>query len=71
MVSMVTHVLASSMESYFDFDTREGEDSEVFDRQQQSSICVSDNAVGDADILRRCFRLRFERSWQDYYERDI
>jgi hypothetical protein len=62
-------VLSSSMEAYFDFDTREGEDPEVFGRQQRSSICVSDTAVGDADILRRCFRFRFERSWQDYYER--
>jgi len=63
------HVLSSSMEAYFDFDAREGEDPEVYDRQQGSSICVSDHAVGDADILRRCFRFRFERSWQDYYER--
>jgi hypothetical protein len=62
-------VLCSSMEAYFDFDTREGEDPEIFDRQQRSSICVSDSAVGDADILRRCFRFRFERSWQDYYAR--
>jgi hypothetical protein len=63
------NVLSSSMEAYFDFDTREGEDPEVFGRQQRSSICVSDDVVGDADILRRCFRFRFERSWQDYYER--
>jgi hypothetical protein len=63
------HVLSSSMEAYFDFDAREGEDPEVFGRQQQSSICVSDSAIGDADILRRCFRFRFERSWQDYYDR--
>jgi hypothetical protein len=62
-------VLSSSMEAYFDFDTRDGEDPEVFGRQQRSAICVSDNAVGDADVLRRCFRFRFERSWQDYYER--
>ena len=63
------NVLSSSMEAYFDFDTREGEEPEVFGRQQRSSICVSDDAVGDADILRRCFRFRFEHSWQDYYER--
>lgn len=63
------HVLSSSMEAYFDFDAAEGENPEAFDRQQRSSICVSDNVVGDADILRRCFRFRFERSWQDYYER--
>jgi hypothetical protein len=63
------NVLSSSMEAYFDFDTREGEDPEVLVRRQGSSICVSDNAAGDADILRRCFQFRFERSWQDYYER--
>lgn len=62
-------VLSSSMEAYFDFDTREGEDPEVFDRQQRPSMCVSDHEVGDADILRRCFRFRFERSWHDYYEK--
>jgi len=61
-------VLSSSMEAYFDFDTREGEDPEVFGRQQPSSICVADDAAGDADILRRCFRFRFERSWHNYYE---
>src|SRR5580692_4493333 len=32
------NVLSSSMEAYFDFDTRDGEDPEVFGRQQQSSI---------------------------------
>jgi|ERR1700733_6660268 hypothetical protein len=63
------NVRASSMEAYFDFDTPDGEDPEVFDRQQPSSIGVSDGTIGDADILRRCFRFRFERSWQDYYER--
>jgi hypothetical protein len=63
-------VLSSSMEAYFDFDTQEGEDPAVVDRQKRPSICVSDNlAAGKADILRRCFRFWFERSWQDYYER--
>jgi hypothetical protein len=63
------HVLSSSMEAYFDFDAPEGEEPEAFGRQQGPAICVSDSAVGEADILRRCFRFRFERSWQDYYER--
>jgi hypothetical protein len=62
------NVLSSSMEAYFDFDTREGYTPQVFDGQQRSSFWVSDEAVGDADILRRCFRFRFERSWQNYYE---
>jgi hypothetical protein len=60
-------VLCSSMEAYFDFDAEEGEDPQGFGRQQAASICVTDSAIGDADILRRCFRFRFERSWQDYY----
>jgi hypothetical protein len=63
------NVLASSMEAYFDFDTADGEDPEVFDRQQPSPIGVVDGTMEDADILRRCFRFRFERSWQDYYQR--
>jgi hypothetical protein len=63
------HVLASSMEAYFDFDTPEGEEPEVFDQQQRSSFCVSDGALVEADILRRCFRFRFERSWHDYYDK--
>jgi hypothetical protein len=61
-------VLSSSMEAYFDFDTQEGEDPATFDRQIRPSICVSENALGKADLLRRCFRFRFERSWQDYYD---
>src|SRR3984957_12466725 len=63
------NVLSSSMEAYFDFDTPEGEDPAVFDQQKRAAICVADSAVGKADILRRCFRFRFERSWQDYYDR--
>jgi hypothetical protein len=63
------NVLCSSMEAYFDFDAVEGVDPRVFGPQQRSSICVTDDAVGEADILRRCFRFRFERSWQDYYEK--
>ena len=63
------NVLSSSMEAYFNFDTRAGEEPDVIGRQQRDSICVSDGAIGDADILRRCFRFGFERSWQDYYEK--
>jgi hypothetical protein len=62
-------VLSSSMEAYFDFDTKDGEDPEVFDGRRRSSICVSDDTVDDADILRRFFRFRFERSWQNYYDK--
>jgi hypothetical protein len=61
-------VRSSSMEAYFDFDTPEGEDPAAFDRQNRPSFCVSDNVVGKEDILRRCFRFWFERSWQAYYD---
>jgi hypothetical protein len=61
-------VLASSMEAYFDFDTEDGEDPAAPDGQNQLTISVFDRAAGSADILRRCFRFRYERSWQDYYQ---
>ena len=62
-------VMSSNMEAYFDFDTEEGEDPEAYGRPERSSLCVADYAVKGADILRRCFRFRFERTWQDYYGR--
>jgi hypothetical protein len=61
-------VLASSMEAYFDFDTEEGEDPAAPDGRNGLAISVFDRAAGNADILRRCFRFRYERSWQSYYE---
>lgn len=61
-------VLASSMEAYFDFDTEDGEDPVAPDGQNRLTISVFDRAAGNADILRRCFRFRYERSWQDYYQ---
>jgi hypothetical protein len=61
-------VLASSMEAYFDFDTAAGEDPAAPDGRNRLAIGVFDRAAGDADILRRCFRFRYERSWQSYYE---
>jgi hypothetical protein len=61
-------VLSSSMEAYFDFDTQEGDDPASFDQHKRPSYCVADTAVGKADILRRCFRFWFERSWQNYYD---
>jgi len=60
-------VQASSMEAHFDFDTQEGDDPATSAPQKRPSYCVSDNAAGKGDILRRCFRFLFERSWQDYY----
>jgi hypothetical protein len=61
-------VRSSSMEAHFDFDTQDGNDPAASDRHKRPSFYVSDDAVGRADILRRCFRFSFERSWQDYYD---
>jgi hypothetical protein len=61
-------VLASSLEAYFDFDTEVGEVPAAPDGRNGSAISVFDRAARNADILRRCFRFRYERSWQSYYE---
>src|SRR5579872_1802164 len=61
--------LASSMEAFFDFDTPEGEAPEPLDRHPvEPNMCVRDSGrtAGD-DVLARCFRFRYERSWRDYY----
>jgi hypothetical protein len=60
-------VFASSMEAYFDFDTPEGEAPVAPDAANRSSISVVDHGAGEADILRRCFRFRYERTWAEYY----
>jgi hypothetical protein len=64
-------LLASSMEAYFDLDTEEGEDPDPPDGQNRPAMCVADTANRDTDILRRCFRFRYERTWADYYRRAL
>jgi hypothetical protein len=63
------NVLSSSMEACFDFDVPEGANPNLFWPQQPSLICVSDQSVAKADLLQRCFRFRFEHSWQIYYDK--
>jgi hypothetical protein len=62
-------VFASSIESYFDFDTPEGEAPTAPDRHESfKTIQVRDEArEGGDDALSRCFRFRYERSWSEYY----
>jgi hypothetical protein len=55
------------MEAYFDFDTPEGEAPVAPDGSSGPTISVFHRGVGDADILRRCFRFRYERTWAEYY----
>ena len=62
------HILAGSMEAYFDLDTPEGEEPEPMDGEMRSPMTVSDGEGGDAGVLRRCFRFRYENSWAHYYD---
>jgi hypothetical protein len=61
--------LASSVEAYFDLDTQANEDPEPPDGAVRSPMRVVDQTHDGEDILSRCFRFRYERSWQDYYDR--
>jgi len=62
-------VLASSMEAYFDFDTQTGEEPIAPDASDRPTITVIDSTMNKADILRRCFRFRYEQTWTDYYSK--
>jgi len=53
--------LASSIESYFDLDTDEGEEPEPPDTPGGAPIRVYDSACRGDDVLARCFRFRFAR----------
>lgn len=62
-------VLASSMEGYFDFDTAEGEEPEPPRGERAGSargVRVHDGTHKHEDVLARCFRFRYERTWADY-----
>ena len=61
-------LLASSMEAYFDLDAADGEEPDPPDEPLRRALCVSDSANGNTDILRRCFRFRYERTWAKYYQ---
>lgn len=60
-------VLASSVEAYFDFDTATAEEPEPVDGRAGLAGRVFDSERPDDDILGRCFRFRYERSWSEYY----
>jgi len=62
-------VLASSLEAFFDFDAQEGEDPEPPDGDESlQAIQVRDEIRADGDdVLARCFRFRYQRSWSEYY----
>jgi hypothetical protein len=61
------HLLASSMEAYFDLDTPDGEAPSPPNDPDNVGYCVADLTKVHADVLKRCFRFRYERSWLAYY----
>ena len=68
-------VLASNMEAYFDLDTLEDEEPTCFDgcmsteTQSAGTRRVNSGRGREPDVLERCFRFRYERSWAEYYRR--
>jgi hypothetical protein len=60
-------VVASSVEAYFDFDTATGEEPEPLDGSGGSSVRLDDGGRADEDVVSRCFRFRYERTWSQYY----
>jgi len=59
-------VLASSVEAFFDFDTAIGEEPQSPDGEAGNAGRIYDSERPD-DILGRCFRFRYERTWSQYY----
>jgi hypothetical protein len=64
-----TDVLASSLEAWFDLDTPEDEDPEPPDGESAQALRIDDATQTGVDVLKRCFRFRYEASWQAYYDR--
>jgi hypothetical protein len=63
-------VLAGSVEAYFDLDTLVDEAPDPTDGETRPAFTLFDGArKGGDDVLRRCFRFRYEKSWADYYQR--
>lgn len=61
-------VLASSIEAYFDLDVSPDEEPNPPDGHASSTLRVFDHAQKGEDILGRCFRFRYERTWGAYYD---
>jgi len=59
--------LASSMEAFFDLDVEGAEVPEWPDDECSRVVRVADREAKE-DVLGRCFRFRYERSWREYYE---
>jgi len=61
--------LASGMEAYFDFDVTADDAPEPLDGYTSPALRVIDTIHRGKDVMNQCFRFRYERSWQEYYDR--
>src|ERR1700730_17294933 len=59
----------AALRHFFDFDTVEGEEPEPPSRGEGQTIRVYDGVRSGEDVLARCCRFRYERTWSDYYAR--
>ncbi len=62
-------VMAASMEAYFDLDAPEGEISGDWAKAVRGGFQVAITGADRSNVLSRCFRFAYERSWGDYYAR--
>ena len=60
---------ASSLEGYFDFDVENGEEPVPL-AGPSGHLRVADktSTSTQSDVMGRCFRFRFEKSWREYYQ---
>jgi hypothetical protein len=63
-----TEVLASSIEGWFDLDTAQDEDPKPPHGDPASILRIEAPPQPGADVLKRCFRFRYERNWKKYYD---
>jgi hypothetical protein len=68
-VSSGGEVRASSVEAYLDFDTAAGEEPEALDCERGRAGRVCDSVRSVDDVLGRCCRFRYQRTWSEYYRR--
>jgi hypothetical protein len=68
-VNCGSDVRASSVEAYLDLDTAAGEEPQPLDREAGQARRVYDSARSADDLLGKCCRFRYERTWSEYYRR--
>jgi len=63
-----SHLLAAWKRT-FDFDVTADDAPEPLDGYTSPALRVIDTIHRGKDVMNQCFRFRYERSWQEYYDR--